>query len=153
MRYWLAAIVPILCACGVGAESSAHRANANKTAAATATANANIMTAQRGTRRPRQAETRDGSWLIGWWIEREEACVEGGVRYDANSIYTTDVEIGRWRIEGDTLVETAMLDGETGDPIQDARPSRSRILTIAANGNAFSVRYPDGQVWHMKRCS
>jgi hypothetical protein len=104
-------------------------------------------------RRPAPAATsRGASWLVGRWISRGGSCdSDEGIAYSANGTFVTDIQSGRWRLIGDTLSETGLRD-EQGDPIRSPRYDISRILSVAANRNSFSVRYPDGQVWHMVRC-
>lgn len=96
--------------------------------------------------------SRGTTWIVGWWIEREEFCGEGGVTYRADGTYTTDIQTGRWRLSGNTLIETPLTNEEEGGRIRNPQPERSQILSVAANRNAFTVRYPDGRVWNMKRC-
>lgn len=111
-----------------------------------------------GASRPRVASARGGPWIVGWWIEREEFCGEGGITYRADGTFTHDSGSGRWQLNGNTLIETQLRtsDGDmeqpSNEPVENPLPVRSQILSVAASRNAFTVRYPDGRVWNMKRC-
>lgn len=98
------------------------------------------------------APTRGSSWIVGGWIERDSSCSEGGITYRADGTYITDIQFGRWQLNGTALIETPLRNDEEGGEVENPQPQRSQILSVAANHNAFTVRYPDGRVWNMKRC-
>jgi hypothetical protein len=91
------------------------------------------------------------AWIVGAWIARGGPCGEG-VTYSANGTYITDIQTGRWQLNGNTLIETALTNDEEGGVVRNPQPGRSQILSVAANRNAFVVRYPDGEVYDMVRC-
>jgi hypothetical protein len=107
---------------------------------------------------PREVSARGATWIVGWWIEREEFCGEGGMTYRADGTFTHDSGSGRWRLNGNTLIETQLrtsdgnMEEASNEPVENPQPVRSQILSVAASRNAFTVRYPDGRVWNMKRC-
>ncbi len=94
-------------------------------------------------------------FIVGAWVSRGFACGGDGVIYEVDGTYATDGQAGRWQLSGNTLIETALETVELGEgetPIQNPRPVRSQILSVAPNRNAFTMRTADGEVWHMVRC-
>jgi hypothetical protein len=97
--------------------------------------------------------SRQAAWIVGRWIARGSSCQsDGGIAYYDDGSFNAEGNLGRWQLNGNSLIETALSDGETGEDIQNPQPDRSHITSIAANRNAFTVRYADGRVFNMVRC-
>ncbi len=92
-------------------------------------------------------------WLVGSWVPEGENCAsDAGIVYNADRTWVAEGTIGRWRIEGGSIVTivTQLDDGETRT--QPVAPERSveRIEVTGANG--FVSRTDDGSVVRWIRC-
>jgi len=105
----------------------------------------------------KRADPHHPGWMVGEWVwlnpgehyAPADCGADHNAIYHANGRYVFMDAAGRWRIDGDHLIETMTSAGGTGDPADIGKPRVMRIarlgvgrLRVRARSSGTMVRCP-----------
>lgn len=104
---------------------------------------------------PTRAADKGGDlkrWLTGVWSYDDSCGSDYAVRFDADGRIDNYGDIGRWKVEGDAVVQTITQTQELGMEPEPVTPPRVTRFTIARDGADSGAILFEGRRIPIKRC-
>jgi hypothetical protein len=103
---------------------------------------------------PQPGAPAGSDWIVGAWALAGESCSgRQGATYMRDGRWDTAGGGGTWSIEGTSLVNTTYYVVRQGNRVPRNPPSINRFEALSFDARSISMRFPDGTVRTLYRCS